>query len=355
MSHSQSHRSEPANAEKSSRSSLRFWGRFVAAVLGVALIVGGAASYWAVWQSRQVPEFYKRAFNQSDQAMQVARNQLQHDVQQLQSDLLRRGSWNASFSEDEINAWLSDQLPERFDRLSKRGVREPAIAIEDGQILAAVRYQSSRWDTVVSCRLSVEMTEEPNLLAIHLSDLKAGALPLPLEPFVRRISREAALGDLDIRWDFTEDGPIALVHIPQEDPHYAFAPLIIELVNLTAGRLRLSGQAGQLAQDYYSPRGPLHRFVSFRKQSQPSSEPEQENSDPQNKATDGKSAAVTESLEQSSDQESVATNRSFEQRRADSRASGTKASGQRWMVRKPSQATPAILRTRSDDSLSQYQ
>ncbi|EMB17532.1 hypothetical protein [Rhodopirellula europaea] len=352
---SQSHRSETANAKKSSRSSLRFWGRLVAVVLAVTLVVGGMVSYWAVWQSRQVPDFYKRAFNQSDQAMQVARNQLQFDVEQLQSDLSRRGSWNASFSEDEINAWLSDQLPERFDRLSKRGVREPAIAIEDGQILAAVRYQSSRWDTVVSCRLSVEMTEEPNLLAIHLSDLKAGALPLPLEPFVRRISREAALGDLDIRWDFTEDGPIALVHIPPEDPHYAFAPLVIELVSLTAGRLRLSGQAGQLAQDFYSPRGPLHRFVSFRKQTQPSNETENETTKSQSKPTDGRSASADVELEQSSDEELMTSDRGFDQRHADSGASGTKASGQRWMVRKPSHTTPAILRTRSDESLSQFQ
>ncbi|WDQ16690.1 hypothetical protein [Rhodopirellula sp. P2] len=354
MFHSPSHRSKPANAKKSSRSSFRFWGRIAASVLTVALVAGGIASYWAVWQSQQVPDFYQRVLDQSDQAMQVARNQLQHDVKQLQSDLSRRGSWNASFSEEEINAWLSDQLPERFDRLSRRGVREPAIAIEDGQILAAVRYQSSRLDTVVSCRLSVQMTEEPNLLAIHLSDLKAGALPLPLEPFVRRISREAALGDLDVRWDFTEDGPIALVHIPQEDPHYAFKPLVIELVSLTAGRLRLSGQAGQLAQDYYSPRGPVHRFVSFRKQSQPANDSEDETSRASDQSTDGRSASISESQTQSSEATTTG-DRNLDQRRADSRGSGTKASGQRWMVRKPSQTLPAVLRTRSDDSLSLYQ
>jgi hypothetical protein len=312
------------------------------------------ASFWAVRQSRHVPDFYQRVLDQSDQAMEVARNQLQYDVEQLQSDLSRRGSWNASFSEEEINAWLADQLPERFDRLSRHGVCEPAIAIEDGQILAAVRYQSSRWDTVVSCRLSVQMTEEPNLLAIHLSDLKAGALPLPLEPFVRRISREAALGDLDIRWDFTDDGPIALVHIPSEDPHYAFKPLVIELVSLTAGRLRLSGQAGQLAQDFYSPRGPVHRFVSFRKQSQPASDSEVESSRNASQPTDGRSASISGSQLQSSEA-TTPGDRNRDQRRADSKASGTKASGQRWMVRKPSQTTPAVLRTRSDDSLSLYQ
>lgn len=250
-----------------SKRAWRTWLRVLAGITVTTLIVGACVSYWALRQSRHVPDFYQRARDQSDQARQVARNQWQHDVKQLQLDLSSRGSWNASFNEDEINSWLSEQLPERFARLLRHGVRQPAIAIEDGQIRAAVRYESSRWDTVVSCRLSVLMTEEPNLLAIHLSDLKAGALSLPLEPFVRRISREAALGDLDVRWDFTEDGPIALVKIPSDDPHYAFKPLIIESVNLNAGRLHLAGHAGRLAQDQYTPRGPVHRFVSFRRRS----------------------------------------------------------------------------------------
>ncbi|MCC9645309.1 hypothetical protein LOC71_23770 [Rhodopirellula sp. JC740] len=353
MSHSPTHRPPLAKADAETRSKVPFWGKLLLGVLSLALVVGGGVSSWAWHKSRQVPDFYQRALDQSDQAMQVARNQWQHDVEQLQSDLSRRGSWNASFNEEEINAWLSDQLPERFDRLLRRGVREPAIAIEDGQILAAVRYKSSRWDTVVSCRLSVQMTEEPNLLAIHLSDLKAGALPLPLEPFVRRISKEAALGDLDIRWDFTDDGPIALVHIPPEDPHYAFQPLVIELVSLTAGRLRLAGHAGQLAQNHYAPRGPVHRFVSFQRQS----ETDDVNSDvpSQHPAT-----SRARSQSESNDAAGESSRTSLRGRRADAQSHGTKSTpdssaGNRWIVRKPSHATPAVYREVSEDAFADFQ
>ncbi|TWU15859.1 hypothetical protein [Allorhodopirellula heiligendammensis] len=250
-----------SRAKKIMKSRWLWAGFSLAAVSGVAVC---GASWWAVAQSQQVPDFYKRARSQSQANVEIARNQFQHDVEQVRKQSLRGGFWKASFGEDEINAWVQSEFPERFERLLAHGVTEPAIAIENGELFAAARYVSSGWDTVISCRLSVEMTEEPNLLAIALSDLKAGALPLPLEPFVRKISKEAAIGDLDIRWDFTQDGPIALVKIPQEDPRFVIKPLVIESINLIAGQLQLDGRGGQDAANEYQPRGPLHRFVSYR-------------------------------------------------------------------------------------------
>ncbi|TWU02108.1 hypothetical protein Pla100_18480 [Neorhodopirellula pilleata] len=246
------------------------WVRQVIGVLLVLAVAGGGAAWWAWSQAHHVPEFYKRARNQSGDVGKVARTALRHDVRQAQKDAKKNFYWNASFSEEQINAWLQEELPGRFERLVVHGVSEPAIALENGQLLAAARYASSRWDMIVSCRLSVEMTEEPNLIAIALSDLKAGSLPLPLEPFVRKISKEAALGNLDVRWDFTERGPIALVTIPHDDDKYLLSPLIIESINLIAGQLELSGRAGDQASDEYSPRGPVHRFVSYRKRQETS-------------------------------------------------------------------------------------
>jgi len=237
------------------------WAAAVLVVFGLGVL---ALSSWAVRQSRQVPEFYAKALEHSDQERREARDLFRQDVEQLQSDASKRGQWWAIFDEEQINAWLSDQLPEKFDRLLARGARDPAIAICDGEVMAAVRYKTARLDTVVSCTLTVAMTEEPNLLAVRLSNLKAGALPLPLEPFVRRISREAALGDVDIRWDFTDEGPVALVTIPEKDPRYVFNPVVIEAVDLEAGRLQVAGRTGVQAASDYTPRGPVHQFVSFR-------------------------------------------------------------------------------------------
>jgi len=102
------------------------------------------------------------------------------------------------------------------------------------------------------------------MLALHVHHLKAGALPLPLSNFLKGISNEAAKGDVDIRWDDTEKGPIALVTVPSEHPGYELAPVIVESIQLVDGNLLLSGHTGPLAHESYRPVGPVYQFVSYR-------------------------------------------------------------------------------------------
>ncbi len=78
------------------------------------------------------------------------------------------------------------------------------------------------------------------------------------------ISNEAAAGDIDVNWDVTDDGPIALVMVPTEHPRYRQSPVIVECVKLVDGQLRLAGHTGPEAHQSYQPRGPVHRFVSFQ-------------------------------------------------------------------------------------------
>ncbi|MEM6978775.1 MAG: hypothetical protein AAF539_03840 [Planctomycetota bacterium] len=243
------------------------WRRWILGVLACVAVValGCGASVWvAVQQTQHVPEFYSEAITRTEQDRQLAKQHLQRDFDQLRTDASRHGQWIARFDEEQITAWLSEHLPEKFSKWIHLGVRDPVIAIREGQLLAAVRFASKRIDTVVSCQMQVCMTEEPNLLAVRLSNLRAGSFPLPLEPFVRNISREAALGDLEVRWDLTNDGPIALVKIPHEHEKYVIQPVVIESVDLIGGRLRLSGQTGSSATTSFSPRGPMHRFVRYR-------------------------------------------------------------------------------------------
>lgn len=193
-----------------------------------------------------------------------ASRRLETDVQQLQDDAAKRGSWRAAFSDDEINAWLVQELPTKFPKLLAKGASDPRVLIEDDRILAAVRYKDRHLDTVISCEVSVELTEEPNMLAVRVGQLRAGALPLPLGQFLKGITREAATGDVDIRWDMTNDGPVALVAVPSEHPGYAQKPVIVESVKLIAGQLLLAGHTGPEAREAYKPRGSVHRFVSYR-------------------------------------------------------------------------------------------
>lgn len=235
-------------------------------ICALLLLIVGCLSggWWALEQTQHVPEFYKRASQSLPASTIEASQHLQQEVEQLQSKAARIGSWQASFSDEQINAWLIEELPGKFPRLLASGASEPRIVIEEGRVLAAVRYKNRRIDTVISCELSVELTEQPNMLALHVQNLKAGALPLPLGNFRKGITNEAAKGGVDIRWDETERGPIALVTVPSEHPNYVSAPVIVESVQLVDGSLQLAGHTGPLAHQSFQPRGPIYRFVSFR-------------------------------------------------------------------------------------------
>lgn len=238
--------------------------RIAASFVLISILVAATGGWWAFEQTQQVPEFYTRAIESLPSSTAEASAHLQQEVEQLQSDAARIGSWNATFSDDQINAWLVEELPSKFPRLLASGASEPRIIIEEGRVLAAVRYKNRRIDTVVSCELSVELTEQPNMLALRVNQLRAGALPLPLNNFLRGITQEAAKGGVDIRWDDTESGPIALVTVPSEHPGYVRAPVIVESIQLIDGNLVLSGHTGPLAHESYQPVGSVYRFVSYR-------------------------------------------------------------------------------------------
>ncbi|QDT13741.1 hypothetical protein [Planctomycetes bacterium K23_9] len=242
---------------------MRRWTKRIAITLAIVLIVGSIASYWAVQQTKVVPEFYAKATNLLPVQTREASERLQHDVEKFQSDVGRLGSWSAAFSDAEINAWLIEELPKRFPRLLAKGMNDPRIVIEDDCVLVAARYQDRRFDTIISFEVEVELTEEANMLALRLKNLRAGALPMPLNKFLKGITREAARGDVDVKWDMTQAGPIALVNVPREHPGYVASPVIVESVRLVDGVLLLAGHTGSLAEQVFTPRGPVHQFVSY--------------------------------------------------------------------------------------------
>ena len=228
------------------------------------LFLTSLAGWWLFRQTRVVPEFYQQATQLSHPDTAAGSYELEANIAKLQQDASQPGSWEASFSEDDINAWLIDQLPLKFKQLQTSGARDPRISIQQGHLLAAARYTDARLDTVISCELHVELTEEPNLLAVHIRKLKAGAVSLPISQFIDGVSKEAAKGGIKIRWDRTESGPTALVQVPSEHAGYTYSPVIIESIQMIDGAIILSGHTGTKAEDCYEPRSPVHQFVTYR-------------------------------------------------------------------------------------------
>ena len=78
--------------------------------IGIALLatlsICMTGAWWLVRQSRQVPEFYAKATRNSPIDTDAQNLRLQEDVKKLRQDAAQHGSWNACFTDRQINAWL---------------------------------------------------------------------------------------------------------------------------------------------------------------------------------------------------------------------------------------------------------
>jgi hypothetical protein len=242
--------------------------RWVFRLASLGLLVGlflGCLAYWALHQTQAVPDFYEQAVLHPPQNTAQIRQAMEAEVQHLQRSVQRTGSWSATFSDEEINAWLETALSAVFPKLLPHGVSDPRVMVEEDRLLAAARYQDQRIETVVSCELRVTLTDEPNIMAVRIENLRAGALPLPLGRFVKKISHEVSKSDIEVRWDQEEgnDTPVALVTVPSEHESYVRKPVIFESVELRAGELTLAGHTGPEARRSFNPQGAIYQLASL--------------------------------------------------------------------------------------------
>lgn len=238
----------------------------ISAVAGVLIASTTAAGiWWAASAARQVPEFYARATSQlprDPQALAAASRQMEEEVEQLQKQVGKLGDWSAVFSSEQVNAWLATELPGSFPHVLPKGVQEPRVAIEDGKIQVAARYASRRFDSVISFELRARLTDQPNVLALEVNELRAGAIPLPLSRFRSKIAQAASRGNVTVEWSEEDGNPIALVTVPEDHDGYITRPVVIEDLQILDGFVVLTGHSGPKAHRVFQPSGPVFRTAS---------------------------------------------------------------------------------------------
>lgn len=241
-------------------------------VIAGVLIAGTVALglWWAASAAQQVPEFYTRATRQlprDPQALAAASRQMEAEVEQFQKQVSRLGDWSAVFTSEQVNAWLTTELPGKFPRVLPKGVQEPRVAIEDGKIQVAARYASRRFDSVISFELRARLTDQPNVLALEVNELRAGAIPLPISRFRGKIAQAASRGDVTVEWSEEDGNPIALVTVPEDHDGYVTRPVVIEDLQILDGLVVLTGHSGPKAHRAFQPNGPVFRTVSVTRSS----------------------------------------------------------------------------------------
>ena len=214
---------------------------------------------------QQMPDFYQQALIERPVAeQQLAGHQLEQEVLQLSNNVQDQGVWEACFTEEELNGWLAVDLPEKFSEALPAGVSEPRVAIEPEMLQIACRYKDQRMNSIISIALDAHLTEEPNVVAIHVRQARAGWLPLPFKKVLERITQASLEAGIPVEWTEQDGETVALVTIPQQHDRYRFSVIHLDTVELRKGELYVAGRteapgANQSHKNSGLPKRTVHR------------------------------------------------------------------------------------------------
>ena len=178
----------------------------IAAAIGAALVAG---AYFAM---RRVEPFYEQALQLAPQVLELASREMESRATALYSDARKSGHWQATFTAEQINGWLAIHLDAGAERALPDDISTPRVALGDGTISLGFRTRQGGVETVVSADATVLLTEAGEV-AVRLTSVRAGALPMPVMQVAGKIAAACRELDLPVRWTQADGLPVALVDI----------------------------------------------------------------------------------------------------------------------------------------------
>ena len=216
----------------------------LAGAAGSALLFVGLLFYYH-WAIQQVEPYYSAALSIDRIRLQDASLKLESRLTTLVSDAVENPSWQAVFSEEEINGWLAITLPEKFPSLLPSSVTDPRVKISDQAATLGFQYQEDDFQTCISVQIALKVIDS-DTLAIHLLKAQAGKLPIPLAQIVDKISEQSIQQQIALHWTQQDGKPVALIPINSllSGKH---VDRTLQMVELHRGELFLAGSSKQQA------------------------------------------------------------------------------------------------------------
>lgn len=226
-------------------------------VLGLGVLCLGVVP-GALWVGlTHPPRFYRRMTAVPPGQRRAEAKRFVAQSLQLRNDICNEDHWEAVFSDEEVNAWLAEDLVTHFADQIPAGIHEPRVAFEADRVTLAFQLDRGPIRSVIWV-VARARVPEANLLALTLEKIRAGVVPLPAEELTGRIDAQARRHGLDIRWMHDGDQPVALIR-------YSPAPgrhdIVLERLQVQDGRIRLAGRSLRAAGAMASPTLPGRRML----------------------------------------------------------------------------------------------
>jgi hypothetical protein len=238
-------------------------------VLIIGLVLASLAVVPALaWLSlTHEPQFYRnmtrlpRGRREAEAKRFVARSL------QLSNEIRNEPAWEAVFNDEEVNAWLAEDLVTQFADQLPPEVHDPRVAFDTDRVTLAFRLEQGPIKSViwVVARPSVP---QANVLELTLEKIRAGVLPVRADDVLDRIVAHVRARGVEVSWKRVDGLPVVLVRY---QPDADREDVELETVQISAGQIRLSGKSNRERGIVRAPRLPTRKVLQskfFRRNTQ---------------------------------------------------------------------------------------
>ena len=234
----------------------RRWILWAGIILGtlVAIPVGG----WFCLTYQ--PSYYRDIVLQSHEQRQGKARKFVAQSLQLRNDICNEPTWEAVFSDQEVNAWLAEDLVSHFADQLPSEVNEPRLLFEVDRIILAFQLRQRGMSSVITV-IARPRVPEGNTVELTLEKIRAGILPVPADNVLDRIIEYGRRHGIDVEWTRKEGSPVVLIRYT---PNLERDDVQLEEVQIRNGQMRLAGRSDLAKGAFLRPTLPSRRVLQSK-------------------------------------------------------------------------------------------
>lgn len=211
--------------------------------VGVALFIISVATVLVLLFLHE-PAVYARSSLPKGEERQILSGEFNSEFLHLADGIRRQATWDATFTEKSINSYFEEDFIRTGVSKSvlPEGISAPRVAIEQDKFRLAFRYNVGPWSTIISVEMRMWLASngEPNVIALELQSLHAGALPISAQSLLEQIFETARQNGIKVSWYRYHGNPVALLKFQADEPHPTIQFLNLQL---RSGELYIQGRS----------------------------------------------------------------------------------------------------------------
>jgi hypothetical protein len=241
-----------------------------AATVGVLTAIPSAAWLSLTYE----PSYYRAMVNlPKEERAGKARHFVAQSLQ-LRNDIVNEPSWEAIFSDQEVNAWLAEDLVTYFADQLPPEVQDPRVLFETNRVILAFHLNRNGVQSVITV-VARPRVPEGNTVELTLEKIRAGILPVPADNILDRITEYVRMRGMDVHWQRREGYPVLVM---KYTPNLTREDVLLEQLEIRGGQIRLAGRSDRSRGAFHLPTLPSRKVLQSAFPSQ-NVQPEQADDD----------------------------------------------------------------------------